>query len=674
MMIAEDRLRVLLVEDNPGDVALVQLYLKQEERTRIELRCAQSLSQARNVLSDEGFELVLLDLELPDGSGVEVVGSMRRMAIDVPIVVLTSGGGPDAGLEALKSDAQDYLLKDQLNASMLSRSIHFAVERHRWQQQYRQQLSVSPDGTIVLDEDGRVKFANSAAAGMLGQAPSRLAELPEAIREMNGSAADVTLPTGRIVEARGVATRWQGQPARLVTLRDMTERRSAEQALSRLTDELTRSNARLEALVCTDPLTQALNRRGVEEALGREVERMARTGDQAIAILIDCDDFKGINDAYGHAVGDAALTALTRSVRETLRTGDHIGRVGGDEFLVLLPATSIAEGMAVAEKLRQAIKATTLPVADGSVRLSASLAVGMVEQDTVSIEQVLSSVNVALRRSKRGGKDRVSREWLDGAAGDDAPPEARLVVDSLDLGVALQAIRRIEDERVVGYEALARGAPGPLNMPADLFRAAFEQNTLTTIDLRALAASLTLLGELRPEGWYHVNVFPSTVLNTPPDRIVQFLRGNFEPERLCVEISEQQFLGDPTYLRDPLAAVREHGIRVAIDDVGFGRSSIEALLVLEPDVVKVDRRCVRAIATHPGERRQLERLLAMLRAVGAVVIVEGVETAQELAILKDLGVEYAQGFLWGLPTPRRKGSRRRSELLHGPGQGRAAAS
>jgi EAL domain-containing protein (putative c-di-GMP-specific phosphodiesterase class I) len=101
--------------------------------------------------------------------------------------------------------------------------------------------------------------------------------------------------------------------------------------------------------------------------------------------------------------------------------------------------------------------------------------------------------------------------------------------------------------------------------------------------------------------------------------------------------------------------LREEGVRIALDDVGYGRSSIEALLVLEPDVVKVDRSCVRGIDARPRERRRLERLLSIIRIGGALAIVEGVETEEELRVLRDIGVSHCQGYLWGEPRPAAAG-------------------
>jgi len=640
------RLQVLVIEDNPGDVELVQLYLSQG-MPDVHLESAPSLSAGKSLLKEVDVDVILLDLGLPDGKGVGTVESVRRMAPETPIIVLTGEDNPGGGVAAIQKDAQDYLVKDHLNASSLHRAISYAMERSRWQQQYRHQLSVNPDGMVVLSAAGDTLFVNSSAAEMLGEL-ALVEGAPREIRELTSTPADITLPTGLIVEGRAVETDWQGEPARLVALRDITARREAERALSALTEQLKRTNEQLAELVSTDPLTEVLNRRGVEEALAHEVANVRRTGDDLVAVLVDCDDFKGINDEHGYAVGDAALRALCRTVSDALRRGDHVARVGGDEFLVLLPNTSVAQGMAVAEKLRQAIKGTSLPVSGGDLHLSASLAVGAVPPEVVSIEQVLASVNIALKRSKVGGKDRVSTLRAGGRrASDGATEESILDVDRIPLEGIVQTVRSLDDESIVGVEGLTRGPTGFYAAPVDLFRAAAEQNTLTTLDLRALRLCLALLRKEHPDERYHLNVFPSTVLNTPLDEIVSLL--GTEPTRICLEISEQSFLGDPSYLKEPLAELRALGVRLAIDDVGYGRSSIESLLVLEPEVVKIDRRCISAITTEPGERRRLERLLSMLGTVATDVIVEGIETEEERSVLRDLGVRVGQGYLWDPP-------------------------
>lgn len=644
MVAPSSELRVLLIEDNPGDVELVRMYLRERMGDTVELVCAESLATGRVEAEHSDPDVVLLDLGLPDGEGVEVVREVRRWETTAPIIVLTGDERPEAAMEALKRDAQDFLAKDRLDAEELERAVRYAHVRHLWQRQYRHQLAVSPDGVLIIDDDGAVCFVNDAAAELLDHRPESVDDLPASLDVNDSTSRDVRIGDGRTVEVRSTSTEWHGVPARLVTLREITARRRAEDALSALTEELQRANKRLEDLVGTDPLTEVLNRRGMEGALSREVERSRRTGDQLIAILLDCDDFKGINDNFGHAVGDAVLRALSANVRTSLRAGDHVARVGGDEFLVLLPSTSLAEGMSVADKLRRAVKDTTIQGLETDIRLSASLAVGIVERDTISIKQVLGVVNSALKRSKAGGKDLVSpQDCVTGLVLEDFDP------NSIRLRVATQTIRRISDNGIVGVEALLRGPEGPLEDPTDLFRAAYEQDATTTLDLRAMQACLKVLSTEPRALVHHVNILPSTILNADIDELKRVIIEAGAGATVCLELSEQQFLGDPSNLSEPIAALRREGVRIAIDDVGFGRSSVEALLTLEPDVVKVDRRCIRSITEASGERRQFARLMAMLSTTGADIIVEGVQSEPELAALRDVGVLYAQGFLWEVP-------------------------
>jgi diguanylate cyclase (GGDEF)-like protein len=642
--------KVLLAADDRGEVSLIRRSLRRGRGRLVKVVDVPTVERALAHLEREDVDLVMLDLGLGVAFGADIVRGVRRTAPTIPIIVIADEADERLAILALQRDAQDYVLRHQLNPATLTQAVRYALEPDRWQGQYRRLLGISPDGVVIVDADGRVLFVNSTAAGMLGHAPTRSEELPPSMRAGVEDAVDVSLEGGRAAEIREVETLWSGRPARLITMRDVTDRLAAETKLNATAMQLQEANERLERLVDTDPLTNVLNRRGLHEALHAELRRMGRTGDTLMAILIDCDDFKSINDSFGHGVGDAALTALARSVQDTLRAGDHVGRVGGDEFLVLLPSTTIAEGLVVAEKVRRAVKATALPLSADDLTLSVSLAVGPVSRDVVSVEEILASVADGLKESKQTGKDVVSESRTNGGSPSRVQPRTVLDPSTVSLHVVVQEIHVLHDGGAVGCEALTRGPRGAFAMPADLFRAAFEQNALTALDLRALKATMESLRERSWPGWYHVNLFPSTLLNIPPDCIIPLLDRGGTRERVCVELSEQQFLGDPAYLRPMIRELRAAGYRVAIDDVGFGRSSVEALMLLEPDVVKVDRRCIRSVASDAGERRQLERLLAMLQAVDAIVIVEGVETAEELRILRDLGVLYGQGYLWGKPA------------------------
>jgi EAL domain-containing protein (putative c-di-GMP-specific phosphodiesterase class I) len=117
-----------------------------------------------------------------------------------------------------------------------------------------------------------------------------------------------------------------------------------------------------------------------------------------------------------------------------------------------------------------------------------------------------------------------------------------------------------------------------------------------------------------------------------------------------IEISEQQFIGDPAYLRDHVQALKERGLLVAVDDVGFGRSSLESLIILEPDIVKIDRKYVSGISEEPAKARLLKRLVKVVNSLGAELVAEGIECREELDLLVEMGVPFGQGWLWGKPA------------------------
>jgi diguanylate cyclase (GGDEF)-like protein len=440
------------------------------------------------------------------------------------------------------------------------------------------------------------------------------------------------------------------------SLRHAVDMMRVEEALKDATLRLEAATSRLETLANVDALTEVLNRIGLERALQSEFSRAQRQGWNLVAALLDCDDFDRINASLGHAVGDVVLREISGRLRDTLRPTDHIARIGSDEFLMLLPDTRLAEGMLVAEKVRLAVADSPLRLAQETIRVTASLGVLALPYDFCSIEEVLSLCRLAVRESKMLGKNRVSISEKDKK---EHEPNREALTDLTDLlrkGDCFRAVSmpifKLDEEKVVGYEILSRGPQGAFEMPDDLFRISVENNLLTIVDLRCLKTCLAacVLPKFDQKARFHVNLFPSTIIDTPIDRLMTLFPDDGVTREYCVEISEQQFIGDPAYLRDHVLALKERGILVSIDDVGFGRSSLESLIILEPDIVKIDRKYVTGIAAEPSKARLLKRLVKVVNSLGADVIAEGIEEREELEMLVDIGVPYGQGWYWGKPA------------------------
>ncbi|MBP9092787.1 EAL domain-containing protein [bacterium] len=422
--------------------------------------------------------------------------------------------------------------------------------------------------------------------------------------------------------------------------------------LESLKAELKLAHEQLDRLANVDFLTEVSNVRGLEQVLKAEDNRVGRSGGHLIAMLINCDDFHKINDAFGHSTGDIVLKEVAKRIKGTLRPSDHVARVGGDEFLVLLPDTQLAYGMRVAERIRVAIADTPLRGAQDVVHVSASLGLANLPLRIASVNEVVTLSRTALKRSKAGGKNKVSLARDHGLekAEDDQPTPKSIVAqlcDSTQFRTVYQPIMDLNSEKIAGYEVLTRGPDGSFESPADFFRICIENNILTTVDLQCLQLCLEDAPNVGRNMRLHVNLFPSTLLETPVENLIKLFPQERNGTTYCLEISEQQFITEPGYLREAINALKQAGILVAIDDVGFGRSSLETLILLEPDLVKVDRKYVSGISVEPSKARLLRRLANVAKSLGAEIVAEGIEDRNDLPLLKEMGINYGQGFLWG---------------------------
>ncbi|MCA9601946.1 MAG: diguanylate cyclase [Myxococcales bacterium] len=483
----------------------------------------------------------------------------------------------------------------------------------------RAQLYENPDLWIhsVVSEDQEPVLAAMDAAFEKLNIEYRFRRPDGAIVWIHAKTFPVHDNDGTLVRVAGLAT-------------DITARKEAE--------------IRLFDLAHRDPLTQALNRRGISRVLADLQKRRV----DGSAILLDCDNFKDINDKFGHAAGDVVLRQMAERMQRTLRDQDSLGRVGGDEFIVVLPEASLAEAMDVAEKLRMSVTRTHLRMGDEQVSVSASFGITSIANEVI-VDQLVHRAESGVRTSKRLGKNRVH-----------ATPSAHPFVRDIEtirasllagegLRVASQRIRRIDTGEPVACELLARrDANDPLRDPSDFFAFAIEQNIITSVDLQCLRACLAAVPTLDPSLDVHLNLFPSTLLEVAPDAVPTVF-GTRDLSRFHVEIVEEQFIADPEYLADAVRTLRGLGAHIVLDDVGFGQSSVEALVLLEPDGIKIDRRVVRGAGASSAKQRHLTRIFKIAQSVGAVAVAEGIENDDDLDCVRSIGIQFGQGYYWDVP-------------------------
>ena len=307
----------------------------------------------------------------------------------------------------------------------------------------------------------------------------------------------------------------------------------------------------LRQLTSVDSLTQTLSRQEIEHALAAELKRTRRSGMHPVAILLDCDNFKQVNRRFGHAVGDGVLVEIAGRIKSTLRDSDHVARLGVDEFLLVLPDTGYWEAVRIAERIR--LKAS-VPVGIGGrdpQTIEISLGVCTISDVHMSLEEVIELAQAAVTK---GRTTRVT----DTRGGEG-------VVELLSLEDTYRAVREpivsLASDAVAGYEMLARSGIEGFEQPDDFLGLALAHNVLTVADLNCLKACLdSVAGATETELDFHINLFPSTILNTQPERLLEAF-GQLDHSKLCVEITEQQFFADSRQLRDRLTVLRDAEIK-----------------------------------------------------------------------------------------------------------------
>ncbi|MBT3219621.1 MAG: bifunctional diguanylate cyclase/phosphodiesterase, partial [Proteobacteria bacterium] len=388
----------------------------------------------------------------------------------------------------------------------------------------------------------------------------------------------------------------------------------------------------------------------IEERLHVESQRSKRQSTSMVALLVDLDDFKKLNDNFGYSGGDAVLVEVARRIRALLREVDHVSRIGGDEFLVLLPDTRRSEGVLMAERLRTTISIRRFMLPKRTdVIVTASIGALHLTEAQADLDAILRFIHPAIALSKASGKNRIV---VAGERLDSAPLPVQFNDPSLsseNLWAVAHPIMRLLDGDALGHELLIRGSLGPFQLPPDLYKLALEHRILSMIDLRCLQACsrAAVTRELKV---CHLNLFPTTIKNTKVKQILAILEQADSAATWCIEISENLLVGDPSVLQHHVQKLQEAGVLVAIDHVGRGRSSLEALIMLKPDIIKIDGRYVTGAHGDIIKETSLRRLVPVAKALGARLIAEGIETEEDFEFVKSVGITEGQGYFWGQPA------------------------
>jgi diguanylate cyclase (GGDEF)-like protein len=410
-----------------------------------------------------------------------------------------------------------------------------------------------------------------------------------------------------------------------------------------------------------DHLTGLGNHRAFQEEVERRLEESRKLGHSLALLMLDVDDFGEINESRGHASGDLLLEELSQLMRSVFRRSDHLFRVGGDEFAIVLPDAGVD---AAAQAARRLLTAALTPRSSGQYRDEFSFSAGVSASPELAATRpaLVEQASEAVDRAKREGRTLIKvfdPEHSSRGLGRAAVVRASASVSSLLTGRRLHAVYQpivdLATGRVVGFEALARpDAAAGFESPAALFAAAEAAGRMSDLDQLCIETELAGARAIAEHQFLSLNVSTRTIERAEfsARSLAQRVAGaGWSPERLVIEVTEREPITDIKLARRRLDACRGLGIRVAIDDVGTSNAGLRLLSEIEFDFVKVDLSLVQAGVTEGSPRTVLHSLVDLARTAGAIAVAEGVETPPQFAAIRDLGFGQAQGYLLGRPSP-----------------------
>lgn len=552
---APGAIKVLLVEDNPGDVRLIQEALAAADTVKLELAHVARLDAAMKRFREEHFDVSLLDLSLPDSQGLETFTRAQAQAAGVPVVVLTGLDDEALALKAVQAGAQDYLLKGQLDGKLLVRAMRYAIERKRIEEQ-------------------------------------------------------------------------------------------------------------LLHTAFHDPLTGLPNRALFLDRLRTVYRRSLRHDEYLYAVLfLDLDRFKNVNDSLGHPIGDQLLISIGKRLETCLRPGDTVARLGGDEFGILLEdIKDVQTAIRVAERIQQAVSEVIM-LGGHEIYTTVSIGIAISTTGYERAEDILRDADTAMYRAKELGKAR--SEVFDRSMHARAVAQLQLetdlrrALDHRELVLHYQPIVSLKTGRIRGFEALVwwQHPQRGLVSPAEFIPVAEDTGLITQIGQWVLleacrqAAAWQLQHPERPPISISVNLsakqFKTSNLLKEVARALSEAR--LDPSRLVLELTESILMDDVDSSISTLHRLKGLGVQLHLDDFGTGYSSLSYLLRFPLDSLKVARSFLTNLRTNSDSAKVLAAIVAVAQNLGLNVIVEGVETAEQLAYVRALQCQQAQGYLFARP-------------------------
>ena len=673
--------RLLIVDDNEMNRDMLARRLA---RKGYEIAVTQTAHDLLERVKLDGTDLVLLDIEMREVSGLDALKTLREAysAIELPIVMVTAKNQSEDIVKALDLGANDYLTKPidfpvalarigtQLSHKRAQEALKESEER------YALAARGSNDGLWDWNLLANVVHFSPRWKAMLGYQEAQVGDRPEEWFERIHDADRERVKQEIAAHQKGLTPHFESEHRVLHkdgSFRWMLSRGVAVHDTSGNPLRMAGSQTDITEGKVSDPLTGLPNRLLFIDRVGRLVKHMKRRKDHLFAVLfLDLDGFKMINDSMGHLIGDQLLLGVANRLEKCLRSTDTVARLGeaftvarlgGDEFTVLLDdIKDPGDAKRAADRMMKAL-ASPFILGGKEVFTSVSIGIALSTSAYEQPEEMLRDADTAMYRAKALGKARY--EVFD--ADMRASVMARLQLET-DLHRALereelrnfyQPIVALASGEIAGFEALlrwqhpTRGLLGPI----EFIPVAEETGLIRELGWWNLRKACQQISEWRAGSIAHRHLSISVNLSAKQflqPKLVEDIRNLLQelalpPEALKLEITESTVMADPSAAIEMLQQIKSLGIRLAIDDFGTGYSSLSYLHRFPLDTLKIDRSFISGMGDD-GEGMEIARtILPMANNLRLDVVAEGVETLQQVALLKKLHCKYGQGYYFSKP-------------------------
>ncbi len=669
-----NRIKILLVDDDEDDYIIARELFSEISTWKPELDWVKTYDEALETIQTRQHDVYLFDYRLGSGeyTGLQLLHETISRGCKSPIIILTGQGDYRVDMEAIRKGASDYLIKGQINSSLLEKSIRHAIERKRAEEAFRSAknyaeylVKCSLDMIVAANLDLEITEFNPSAEKMFGYCKSEI--LGKSICLLFADAHESKQVIEKILKEKIFAgeinkRKKNGEifPSFLSAsiLKDINDKEIGIVGILRDITERNRLVDQLRYNAFHDSLTNLPNRNLFMERLERLLEHSKRDRNSAFSVLfLDLDRFKVVNDSLGHLSGDKLLILIAHKLRECLRRSDTVARFGGDEFAILLDnVDDHFNAKFVAERILETMKAPFV-LDERKIVVSASIGIVIKGELYHRPEDILRDADTVMYRAKMLGKARYAIFNIEMHAHAmnflQLETDLRHAIERSELVIYYQPIVSLATTEIIALESLVRWQHPQrgLILPDEFIPLAEETREIDNVGYWVIQEACAQNKIWHDMGFSNITVTVNISLlqfrhKELPEQIGAIIKNTGLPaDAFELEITESTVMESKGLVLEIFRELNKMKIHLMMDDFGIGFSSINSLKHLPFSTLKIDRSLISDIDTNPDASAIVKSIIDMAHTLKIKVIAEGVETQGQLELLRSYNCDYAQGYL-----------------------------